>query len=165
MSKSALLVVKMNKKITIKKKIQVVGVGGLILNKKGKILLTKRIEPIFPQWNGKWGIPGGHVEFGESPEETLHRELKEELGVEVRVFQDTPFIASRRLILPKVSYHGIFLCYLCRIIKGKLKKKSPEHSDLKWFKSEKIDFKNCIPLTEDFIKQFSSDICPRTTPT
>lgn len=89
-SKIVLLVAKMTNKITNKKKIQVIGVGGLILNKEKEILLTKRIEPMFPQWNGKWGIPGGQIEFGENPDEALHRELKEELGIEVKILLDTP---------------------------------------------------------------------------
>ena len=144
----------MTEKISNKKKIQVVGVGGLISNKKGEILLTKRIELMFPQWDGKWGIPGGHVEFGENPKEALHRELKEELGIEVKIILNTPFVASETLDLQKIIYHGIFLCFSCLIIKGKLKKTSVEHSDLKWFKPAEIDFRRCIPLTEDFIKQF-----------
>lgn len=144
----------MTKKITNKKKIQVIGVGGLILNKKKEILLTKRIERMFPQWNGKWGIPGGHLEFGEDPDEALHRELKEELGIEAKITFNTPFIVSKTLDLQGVIYHGIFLCFPCLITKGKPRKKSLEHSDLEWFKPAEIDFKSCIPLTEDFIKQF-----------
>lgn len=144
----------MIEKISNKKKIQVVGVGGLILNKKREILLTKRIEPAFPQWNGKWGIPGGHVEFGENPNEALHRELKEELGIEVIITFSTPFIVSKTLDLEKIIYHGIFLCFSCLIVKGKPRKKSTEHNGLGWFKPVEIDFKHCIPLTEDFIKQF-----------
>jgi 8-oxo-dGTP diphosphatase len=144
----------MTEKISNKKQIQVVGVGGLILNKEGEILLTKRIELAFSQWNGKWGIPGGNVEFGENPDATLHRELKEELGIEVKIILNTPLVASKTIDLHKMIYHGIFLCFPCLIIKGKPTKESAEHSDLKWFKPAEIDFSHCIPLTEDFIKQF-----------
>lgn len=135
-------------------KVQVVGVGGLILNEKGEVLLIKRIDGMFPEWNEKWGIPGGHVEFGEDPKETLYRELKEELGVRVKITFNNPFVASNSVDLAKIAYHGIFLCFSCLIIGGKLKKKSEEHSDFKWFKPEKIDFKDCIPLTEDFINLY-----------
>ncbi len=132
----------------------------MILNKKGEILLAKRIEPMFP-WNGKWGIPGGHLEFGETPRQTLYREMAEELKVEIELLKNTPFIACRTLNFKKITYHGIFLCYLCRIIKGSPRRKSDEHSDLRWFKQEKIDFKNCIPMTEDFIRQLRLDIVSR----
>lgn len=144
----------MTKKIYKKNKIQIIGVGGLILNKKGEILLTKRIEPLFPQWNGKWGIPGGQVEFGENPTEALHRELKEELGIEVKILLATPLIASKTLDMQKWNYHGVFLCFPCSIIKGKPKNTSAEHSDSKWFKPAEIVFKHSIPLTEEFITAF-----------
>lgn len=144
----------MDKKITNRTKVQMVGVGGLISNKKGEVLLTKRIDMMFPQWNGRWGIPGGHVRFGEDPKKTLHRELKEELGVRVKITLNNPFVASDSLDLPNIAYHGIFLCFSCVIIRGKLKRKSKEHSDFKWFKFEEIDFKDCIPLTEDFINLY-----------
>jgi len=135
-------------------KVQVVGVGGLILNENGRVLLTKRIDTMFPQWNGRWGIPGGQVKFGEYPRETLHRELKEELGVRVKITLNNPFVASNSVDLPKIAYHGIFLCFPCQIIKGRPQRKSKEHSDFKWFEPEKIDFRDCIPLTEDFINLY-----------
>lgn len=49
-----------------------------------RVLLAKRAggKSIAP---GKWHLPGGHVEFGERPEEALRRELAEELGVVARV--------------------------------------------------------------------------------
>lgn len=138
---------------TDKKEIQVVGVGGLIVNRKGEVLLTKRIELNLPEWNGRWGIPGGNVEFGEHPRKTLFREIKEELGVEVKLLHNTPFVASYRLDLQEVAYHGIFLCFPCLITNGKPRKISVEHSDLGWFNLKDIDFGNCIPLTKDFIDQ------------
>ncbi len=55
-----------------------IGVGALVIE-SGKILLVKRK---YPPSRGKWSIPGGHVELGESILETARRELKEETGVE-----------------------------------------------------------------------------------
>ncbi len=58
------------------------GVGvGVIIKKDNKILLQKRIGAHGP---GSWSPPGGHMEFGESPEETAVRETLEEVGVSVR---------------------------------------------------------------------------------
>jgi ADP-ribose pyrophosphatase len=54
-----------------------VGVGCLVL-RKDKILLVKRKYPPNP---GKWSIPGGHMELGESILETAARELEEETGL------------------------------------------------------------------------------------
>ena len=54
------------------------------ITQDGRVLLAKRAggKAIAP---GKWHLPGGHVEFGEQPDNALARELMEELGVVVRV--------------------------------------------------------------------------------
>jgi 8-oxo-dGTP diphosphatase len=61
-------------------------VGGAILDSlanPGRLLVARRTAP--PQFAGMWEFPGGKVESGESPEQALHRELLEELGVKVRL--------------------------------------------------------------------------------
>jgi 8-oxo-dGTP diphosphatase len=56
-----------------------VGVG-VFVKKDGKILLQRRIGA---HGAHTWSLPGGHLEYGESPEQTAVREAKEELNVEV----------------------------------------------------------------------------------
>ena len=115
--------------------------------------MVQRNEPDYKAWDKKWSIPGGHLKFGEKPEETLSREVKEELGIEVGILKETPFITSYVLDSGKVIYHGILLCYLCQIIKGKPKRANQENRDFKWIRPEKINFQNCVPATDIFIKQ------------
>ena len=50
-------------------------VGALVFNPEGKILLIKSYK-----WTGKYVISGGHIELGESIEQALKREVKEETG-------------------------------------------------------------------------------------
>ncbi len=59
----------------------VLAVDGIIL-KDDKVLLVKQSKPPF---FGYWSLPGGHVEYGETVEEAVIREMKEELGVEVKI--------------------------------------------------------------------------------
>ncbi len=54
------------------------GAGGLVFNEAGEVLLIR-------DRNGYWVFPKGHVETGESPEETAQREVVEETGIEARV--------------------------------------------------------------------------------
>ncbi|WP_399086390.1 (deoxy)nucleoside triphosphate pyrophosphohydrolase [Streptomyces sp. BBFR2] len=54
-------------------------VGGAVLD-RGRLLAARRSAP--PALAGRWELPGGKVEDGESPEQALVRELREELGVE-----------------------------------------------------------------------------------
>ena len=53
-----------------------------ILMEKGRVLLLKR--HIYP-YKGYWVTPGGHVEYGERVEDALRREMKEELGISVKI--------------------------------------------------------------------------------
>jgi 8-oxo-dGTP diphosphatase len=54
-----------------------------IIEKDGKVLSTQRSESMSMPL--KWEFPGGKIKAGESPSECLHRELQEELGVEVEI--------------------------------------------------------------------------------
>lgn len=57
-----------------------VGIGVMIKNKEGKLLLGLRQGS---HGEGEWSFPGGHLDFGETIEETVRREVKEETGLEV----------------------------------------------------------------------------------
>lgn len=60
-----------------------VGAVGVIFNSAGQVLLIEHVfRAHFP-----WGLPGGWVEHGESPAETVKREVEEELGVTVEIKQ------------------------------------------------------------------------------
>src|SRR6266702_1480574 len=56
-------------------------VGALIVNKEGRILLTKSHK-----WFDKYTLPGGHIEVGETMKEAVIREVKEEVGWEEEAF-------------------------------------------------------------------------------
>src|ERR1700722_5920571 len=59
-----------------------VGVGALIHDEQGRVLLIKRkFEPN----KGRWSLPGGLLETGEDPEDAARREVREELGLEAKV--------------------------------------------------------------------------------
>lgn len=62
---------------------EIVKVTAAILEKKGRIIIAQRKNS--GHLSGKWEFPGGKIEYGETPEECLARELKEELGIDVTV--------------------------------------------------------------------------------
>jgi phosphoglycolate phosphatase len=57
----------------------VVTVGGLLFDDAGEVLLVRTRK-----WSGKWGIPGGKVDYGETLEEAFRREIREETGLHVQ---------------------------------------------------------------------------------
>ncbi len=88
----------------------VVGVGGVVVRAGAVLLVERAAEPL----KGRWTLPGGVVELGETLEAALVRELQEETGLEVRVLElvevldrITPDDAQR------VRYHYVLLDYLC----------------------------------------------------
>src|SRR3990172_4331960 len=84
-------------------------VGALIFNPKGEIFLMKSYK-----WRGKYVIPGGHIELGETIEETVKREVKEETGLDV---YDVGFICFQEFIFDKLFWkkrHFLFLDYSCK---------------------------------------------------
>jgi len=108
-----------------KLKCPVLTVDGIIL-KGSKILLVKRaIKP----FSGYWVIPGGHVEYGERVEEALKREMKEELGLTVKIKKLFGVYSD-----PKRDprYHTVSVVYLCQKTKGKINL-NREASELKYF--------------------------------
>jgi len=84
-------------------------VGALILNQEGKVFLMSS-----PKWKGKYIIPGGHIEVGETIEQALKREIKEETNLNIF---DIQFISFQEFIFGEDFHekrHFIFLDYVCR---------------------------------------------------
>jgi 8-oxo-dGTP diphosphatase len=100
----------------------VVGVGGVIIDKGRALLIRRGSEPL----RGEWSIPGGTLELGESLEEGVRRELREETGLEVRVlelievfdriFSDQGSLPSDGQQRPR--FHFVIVDYLCQRIGG-----------------------------------------------
>lgn len=91
-----------------------VGVGGVVVD-DGRVLLIKRGKP--PLY-GRWVVPGGTVELGESLEQALVREVREETGLEVRPLAF--LTAFERIVRDDgaVRHHFVILDYLCERVSG-----------------------------------------------
>ena len=95
----------------------IVGVGGVLIH-EGKVLLIQRAkDPL----RGRWMIPGGTVEMGETLEEALVREMAEETGLTVtprRLLGVFDRIERQNGI---VDFHYVIVDYLCGYVSGDLK--------------------------------------------
>lgn len=89
-----------------------VGVGALITDLQGRLLVMKRGKYVKNE-AGTWEIPGGKVEFGETLEEALRREIKEEIGVDLA---DVTFFGVYDHILPDQKQHWVAVTFTAKIV-------------------------------------------------
>lgn len=113
----------------------IVGVGAVIVN-QGKIVLERRgSEPS----KGKWTIPGGLVELGESLEDAVIRETEEETCLDVENPCLIDVVDNVDLdVNGKVKYHYVIIDYLVHIRGGRLKASS-DAADLRWVPFEEVE--------------------------
>ncbi|MHB9998800.1 HAD-IIA family hydrolase [Bacillus spizizenii] len=119
------------------------GVAGIIIKESSSVLLMKRAD------NGLWGIPSGHVEPGESVEQAIIREIKEETGLTVKVSKMIGVYSdpsSQTFIYPdgRVS-HFITNCFQCEVIGGTLKKSTEEALEVRYFNIHELP-DNLLPM-------------------
>ncbi len=93
----------------------IIGVGGVVIS-DGRVLLVRRAGPPL---QGRWSIPGGILEVGETLIEGVRRELAEETGIDVRVRTLIEvFERIDRDPSGKLQYHFVVLDYLCEAARG-----------------------------------------------
>ncbi|RFC67949.1 MULTISPECIES: 8-oxo-dGTP diphosphatase MutT [Mesorhizobium] len=102
-----------------------------LVDADGRVLIAQRPEG--KQLAGLWEFPGGKVEPGETPEETLVRELREELGIETQTACLAPLTFASHSY---EKFHLLMPLYVCRKFTG-----IPQPLDaqaLKWVKPTKL---------------------------
>ncbi len=117
-----------------------VGVGVCIL-KEGKVLLGKRKSS---HGAGDWHFPGGHLEYGEEPEETAVREVMEETGVKIK---NVRFSTITNDVFEKEGKHYITICMIADYDSGEPKVLEPEKAELwDWYKWDELPKPLFLPL-------------------
>ena len=114
-----------------------IGVGAVIEDEVGRILLVKHVPERGGFWQGKWICPGGKLELGETIEEGIKREVREETRLEIELLVplypfDTVVGAGE-----KASLHVIYIDYLARLVGGELKPGS-DVGEAVWVDKERI---------------------------
>lgn len=111
------------------------GCGAVIRNSAGKILLMQR-GPKSKNEAGTWTIPGGSVEFGETMAQAAVREIKEELGIDIKILKQ---YGCADHIMPQEGQHWVSTIFECGIVAGEPKIMEPEKcSEIGWYALEEM---------------------------
>jgi ADP-ribose pyrophosphatase YjhB (NUDIX family) len=134
----------------------VVGVGGVVLvpgdgpDSPPRVLLIRRR---FPPLAGRWSLPGGTLEVGETLQEGLAREMREETGLEVEVGQLVEvFDRITRDAGGRVQFHFVLADYVCRPTGGTLQADS-DASDATWADTADLAPYGLADTTRDVISK------------
>jgi 8-oxo-dGTP diphosphatase len=102
-----------------------------LIDSDGRVLIAQR--PPGKAMAGLWEFPGGKIEADERPEETLIRELDEELGIKVKEDCLAPFTFASHAY---TEFHLLMPLYLCRRWEGTASAR--EHSAIKWVRPKEL---------------------------
>ena len=120
---------------------KMINVVAAIIVKDGKVFATQRG---YGEFKDGWEFPGGKIEAGETPEDALKREIREELETEISVGE----------LLDTVEYdypafHLSMKCYICGIVSGSLH--LVEHESSRWLSKEKLNDVAWLPADAGLI--------------
>lgn len=120
-------------------------VAAIIIN-DGKVFATQRG---YGEFKDGWEFPGGKIDAGETPEEALVREIKEELDTEVEVKE---LLETVEYDYPK--FHLSMDCFICKIKAGELVLK--EHEASQWLTKETLDSVEWLPADIGLIEKIEN---------
>ena len=118
-----------------------------IIRKEDKIFATQRG---YGEWKDWWEFPGGKMEVGETPEEALKREIREELSTEISVEE---LLCTVEHDYPK--FHLTLHCYLCSLLTEALLLN--EHEAAKWLSKEELDSVQWLPADLEVLEKLQKE--------
>ena len=122
-----------------------VEVVAAIIEKEGKYFATQRG---YGDFKDGWEFPGGKIEAGESPEQALVREIREELDTEIRVER-----LLRTVEWDYPTFHLSMDCFICKIESGDLHLR--EHEAARWLDLEHLNDVDWLPADLQLIPEIA----------
>ena len=114
-----------------------------VIRKDDKIFATQRG---YGEWKDWWEFPGGKMEPGETQEEALKREIREELSTDISVDE---FLCTVEYDYPK--FHLVMHCYMCSLLTDSLHLN--EHEAAKWLGREELTSVKWLPADVEIIER------------
>lgn len=129
--------------------------AGAIIHKNRKILLQRRAD------NGNWAIHGGVLELGETVEETVKRELNEEIGInptELKLYKIFSGEDMHTVYPNGDEVYFINVIFLCEEYEGELKQDNEEVTELKWFDVDNLPRDINAPVDKAILKDIEKNL-------
>ena len=127
---------------SVRKKMKKINVVAAIIWRGDRLFATQRG---YGDWKDYWEFPGGKIEPGETPEEALRREIREELDTEIAVGQKFTTVEY-----DYPDFHLSMECFLAEVIEGRLE--LIEHEAAKWLKIDELDSVCWLPADQSIIE-------------
>ena len=134
-------------------------VAAIITDEAGRVFATQRG---YGEWKDWWEFPGGKMEVGETPEQALRREIREELATEIEVGE-----LLRTIDYDYPAFHLTMHCFICRLLNREQGAKSKdsdssnsqftllEHEAAKWLAPSELHTVRWLPADEEIIEILS----------
>ena len=119
-----------------------------IIRKGDKIFATQRG---YGDWKDWWEFPGGKMEAGETPEQALVREIREELSTEIRVDK---FLSTVEWDYP--AFHLTMHCFICSLLSEGLHLN--EHEAAKWLGRDDLDSVRWLPADDGLLPMIEREL-------
>ena len=129
---------------TERKHIEVV--AAIIRDESGRIFATQRG---YGDWKDWWEFPGGKIEAGETPQQALIREIREELDTTIEIGD-----LLRTIDYDYPAFHLTMHCFLCRL-NGEVTLK--EHEAAKWLAPTELKTVQWLPADDGIIEELSKE--------
>ncbi len=134
-----------NKELSVLKHIEVVAA---VIRRDDTIFATQRG---YGEWKDWWEFPGGKMEPGETREEALVREIREELSAEISIDK---FLCTVEYDYP--AFHLTLHCYLCSLVSGALHLN--EHESARWLDRDAIGSVGWLPADESLLPLIAQEL-------
>jgi ADP-ribose pyrophosphatase YjhB (NUDIX family) len=135
-------------------------VGAVVIRDNAVLLVERAREP----HKGYWSLPGGVVETGETLEQAVRREVREETGLQVEPLAVVEiFERILRDAQGRAEYHYVLIDYVCTVAGGDLAP-ADDVSRARWFSRDALDglrlTEGSLPVIEKAFRQLAQSVAP-----
>src|SRR3990167_9310260 len=123
-----------------------------VVLKDNKVLLNLRKENELPEAHLKWEYPGGKVDFGETPQEAIVREVFEETGIRIKVDRLLPYVQTNYWKYPWGNQQTLCFIFLCSFVKQEAASNDHHVEKFDWIEIDKVRDLNSLPGTDEILQ-------------